>query len=410
LLTPDDALIAPCVCTGTQEFVHVTCLRKWQRASQSGGYRTGHETFCSVCKAPFALPPPPLPKSAVRAGMLLIASERLAGTFKRTVILLCEVNAEGAHGVIINQPLREGESGVKQAVEDAARLRGRTAISLEWRRGGPVCGGRLGVTNYACLHTVYQPRRGRGLVRSLAIVMPTRAPAQGREGEEASAARGAGGASGAGAETGSEASAASAGGGNGDGGRGADAATDEDADLGGERGMREEGGENEDEDDEDDEGEEGEEEEEEEDEGGDGGEDGEQRVGTDAAVPDVVARPPPPPDSLAIHVTVSSGTPSSLTTRAAAQTVRKLAKVASESGQALFAEGGGGAARVMLFIGYSRWGRNQLQGEIARGSWEVCEARAEDVLRGDPALWQELRGSERVLSPSEMQPDGDDDE
>ena len=73
-------------------------------------------------------------------------------------------------------------------------------------------------------------------------------------------------------------------------------------------------------------------------------------------------------------------------------------------------EGGGGAARVMLFIGYSRWGRNQLQGEIARGSWEVCEARAEDVLRGDPALWQELRGSERVLSPSEMQPDGDGDE
>ena len=67
-------------------------------------------------------------------------------------------------------------------------------------------------------------------------------------------------------------------------------------------------------------------------------------------------------------------------------------------------------ARTMLFIGYCRWGRNQLAGEIQRGSWELCKATPEDVLRGDPDLWDELRGSERIISLNEPPPDEEEED
>ena len=154
-------LIAPCACTGTQEFVHVLCLRKWQRASQLSGHHSGHESVCNVCKVPFALPPPALPHSIVRAGMLLVSTPRLAGTFNRAVVLLCEVDGGGAHGVIINRPVGPHEiEGARDTIEGAARRGGRGGswsaaadasgaqhgLALDWRRGGPVCGGRLGVS------------------------------------------------------------------------------------------------------------------------------------------------------------------------------------------------------------------------------------------------------------------------
>ena len=100
----EEKLVAPCSCQGTMLWVHVACLRRWQRASMAA--LTGHESVCSVCHTSYALPPIQLPPSPVRAGVLLVASEELGGTFSHSVILLCEVNARGAHGVIINNHFR----------------------------------------------------------------------------------------------------------------------------------------------------------------------------------------------------------------------------------------------------------------------------------------------------------------
>ena len=392
-------LIAPCLCTGSQEFVHVSCLRKWQRASQMAGRRTGHETFCTVCKAPFALPPPPLPKSPVHAGVLLVASPQLGGTFARSVILLCEVTPDGAHGVIINRPVRPEENGPKQAVERAAIVRGSGALALEWRRGGPVCGGRLGVVNYACLHTVHQPHRGRGLVRSLAVVTPLTAAVT-----EGAAARG-------------ELEDGEAGG----DGRGGES----EAGAGERRGLRSEEGSDTVETGLEESGESGDDEDEDGESEGEEGEDGEADEQNSPRRISEGTNPRASPDGtshqnvdatasfsidapVAIHVATSSGSPRSMSTKAAASTVRRLAQVAVTSGQTMV--GSTQMARTMLFIGYCRWGRNQLAGEIQRGSWELCKATPEDVLRGDPDLWDELRGSERIISLNEPPPDEEEED
>ena len=61
----DGELISPCACKGSQEFVHLACLRRWQRMvlvsqpTHPQFYRDDirhHE--CNVCKAPFTCPPP----------------------------------------------------------------------------------------------------------------------------------------------------------------------------------------------------------------------------------------------------------------------------------------------------------------------------------------------------------------
>ena len=83
-----EKLIAPCGCTGSAKWVHQTCLIKWQKASMRA--YSGHESVCSVCNVTYALPPPVMPKSPLRAGMLLVASPTLGGTFERSVVLLCE--------------------------------------------------------------------------------------------------------------------------------------------------------------------------------------------------------------------------------------------------------------------------------------------------------------------------------
>ena len=51
-------LVSPCACDGTGKYVHVKCLREWQRVSlESYG---SEETSCRVCRAPFSLPKAPL--------------------------------------------------------------------------------------------------------------------------------------------------------------------------------------------------------------------------------------------------------------------------------------------------------------------------------------------------------------
>eukprot|EP00754_Rhynchopus_humris_P025150 Rhum_TRINITY_DN14934_c10_g2::Rhum_TRINITY_DN14934_c10_g2_i1::g.129354::m.129354 len=93
----DDALVAPCRCEGSQRFVHLSCLRRWQHtlvvdkvpmaerggiarmlahlitpagagAAAGGGggggrtdadcYGDARSAVCQVCRTPFTIPPP----------------------------------------------------------------------------------------------------------------------------------------------------------------------------------------------------------------------------------------------------------------------------------------------------------------------------------------------------------------
>ena len=61
--------------------------------------------------------------------------------------------------------------------------------------------------------------------------------------------------------------------------------------------------------------------------------------------------------------------------------------------------------------GYARWGRGQLEDEIARGSWEICDGAIEDVLHSSgEAQWDELRRSGRLLEQTPQAEDEEDDE
>jgi len=140
-------LIAPCDCAGSQEWVHVACLRKWQRTCPS----RKHARSCQVCTCRFALSPkaPKVPPVAV--GSLLVADAELgSGTFHRTVVLVCRISASGAHGVIINRPALS----LPRLFSPDGEFSDAGAAVSDWRRGGPVCGGRLGVLHYTVLHTL----------------------------------------------------------------------------------------------------------------------------------------------------------------------------------------------------------------------------------------------------------------
>jgi hypothetical protein len=84
-------LVSPCSCSGSQTWVHETCLVRWQKAARRTGQHE-HSAVCNVCQTTYSLaPPPPPPPPTVRAGMLLVAAHGLEGSFHRSVILLCDV-------------------------------------------------------------------------------------------------------------------------------------------------------------------------------------------------------------------------------------------------------------------------------------------------------------------------------
>ena len=245
------SLVSPCLCSGYQSLVHVSCLRTWQRLSTLSGH-CGRARYCGVCTAPFALRPPPIPRpdrKMLRRGTLLVETDGLRGGFRRTVVLLLggpgdshgngsrrdpadgedgraaphgdegggggvddgdggEDRADApaprieqrteldrvnsgiripgmgtfrvsgfresgpseppAFGVIINRSWRGGGDGrytgaqdshlppppVRADLEERLRSRGST---VSYRRGGPVCGGRLGLTEFVVLHSIRSP-------------------------------------------------------------------------------------------------------------------------------------------------------------------------------------------------------------------------------------------------------------
>ena len=155
----EEELIAPCACTGTQQWIHEQCLRQWQRSLQ-GQRDAGHRASrCSVCTTLFALPPPRLPTAPVQVGSLLVAGSLLGGSFKQGVVLICHADEHSVHGVLLTSPSThrpctppDPNGPEAQARRTLARL--HPGVDAEWFRGGPVCGGRLGVTTYSALHNM----------------------------------------------------------------------------------------------------------------------------------------------------------------------------------------------------------------------------------------------------------------
>eukprot|EP00546_Thalassionema_frauenfeldii_P002788 CAMPEP_0178938322 /NCGR_PEP_ID=MMETSP0786-20121207/26265_1 /TAXON_ID=186022 /ORGANISM="Thalassionema frauenfeldii, Strain CCMP 1798" /LENGTH=371 /DNA_ID=CAMNT_0020617025 /DNA_START=2470 /DNA_END=3582 /DNA_ORIENTATION=+ len=135
-------LVAPCACAGSAEYVHVACLRQWQRLARN----KSSASVCSICTIPYSLPPPPPKKLLpIPKGTLLIrkGQQQEGRTFSRSVVLLlCGTqDDELPFGVIINLPIIRHNI----AVEDSNNT------TVKKRKGGPVCGGRFGVTRFIML-------------------------------------------------------------------------------------------------------------------------------------------------------------------------------------------------------------------------------------------------------------------
>lgn len=147
---PGDIFLAPCKCSGSQRWVHQSCLEQWQW-SVIDGPNSLRAVRCSICEAPFKcglldgpmkvcktiakkqrwkpyLPPnllglltvgfmmvavvvglltmqPDAEMSGLRAGTLLVATGQIrAGIFVQSVILMVEHSRWGALGFIVNKP------------------------------------------------------------------------------------------------------------------------------------------------------------------------------------------------------------------------------------------------------------------------------------------------------------------
>lgn len=53
---PAETLLTPCNCTGTGRFVHLECLRHWQR-EVAGDINSERASICQTCRAPFSVQP-----------------------------------------------------------------------------------------------------------------------------------------------------------------------------------------------------------------------------------------------------------------------------------------------------------------------------------------------------------------
>ena len=59
-----DTLVAPCACSGTQKWVHVGCLRRWQHISVAhGGAR---RSICAVCRKRYRVPNTGVPRERAK--------------------------------------------------------------------------------------------------------------------------------------------------------------------------------------------------------------------------------------------------------------------------------------------------------------------------------------------------------
>jgi len=129
------ALVSPCKCKGSQKYVHIHCLKRWQKTLLVERIRYAEAAYtCSVCKSKFSIEPPKIsrlqeilfvPQSLVsraynwltlprtrtfpglQAGNLLVASNFVSrnSAFYHSVVLVTEYSSfSGSRGVVVNSP------------------------------------------------------------------------------------------------------------------------------------------------------------------------------------------------------------------------------------------------------------------------------------------------------------------
>ena len=139
-------LISPCACAGGQKYVHLTCLRRWQRMVLVS--QPTHPAFyerdprhheCNVCKAKFTCPPPtrhelmasftgPELGALVSVGCLIGAHEVFTEELERQMAGMSAVSQHAssyAHwrgGVFLITAITPAEARVKLTIDSAAAL------------------------------------------------------------------------------------------------------------------------------------------------------------------------------------------------------------------------------------------------------------------------------------------------
>ena len=213
-------LVAPCSCIGSQEWVHVGCLQRWQRTcsgaqaarflparapATSAG--TARARVCNVCLSPFALAQPVTETRELdfEPPTLLVASPGMfsRGGFENAVVLVCYMDERSVLGVIVNQrfesepassgpfadapwgrggpllaplPIGEGPSFQPPDPQLVAHVRAhghraRRGV-VTWQRGGPVGGGRFAVVHFTVLHTALGHADSRVVMQAVAARSP----------------------------------------------------------------------------------------------------------------------------------------------------------------------------------------------------------------------------------------------
>lgn len=204
-------LVSPCKCQGSQSYVHLSCLRRWQRSVQLSGSNHPDETakedrhlVCNVCKAEFNLPPQDrtsmmsdlsgMRPEQMGPGMLIVTKkadsdavsasvqlnlalrafiESKAAHFHRAVYILTEVRSrEGSAtssssrtgsdvvlGVNLSRPLEVPDVSQLHGAEDERAIQSyrEQGVEVMWMNGGPVK--PRTVTCLACVKHIDVERR-----------------------------------------------------------------------------------------------------------------------------------------------------------------------------------------------------------------------------------------------------------
>lgn len=181
-------LVSPCRCEGSQKYVHMGCLRKWQRTVQIGGPNHPEELtnenrhlICNVCKSAFTLAPQDrltlmaefagVEAEEVTPGLMLIARntssqargwengrlslalraflESKAAHFREAVYIVTEVRSTTNRVDGTDIAIGVNLSRTLEAVPDVSFLKGAVpqsklewyaeqGLSVMWMNGGPV--------------------------------------------------------------------------------------------------------------------------------------------------------------------------------------------------------------------------------------------------------------------------------
>jgi putative AlgH/UPF0301 family transcriptional regulator len=149
--------ISPCNCSGSSEWVHLQCFRRWQGQAALSTTTQQAAQVCTVCRCTYHLPPRSLRRGCLRKGTLLVYmddNEQRPSSFQRSFVLLLDHTESDTFGLIVNAPLHPQDFLPLVEQVSSTALPSCCAEGLSWRRGGPVSGGRLGVTRYCLAHTL----------------------------------------------------------------------------------------------------------------------------------------------------------------------------------------------------------------------------------------------------------------